>query len=179
MRYKILVVAAFLFASQLVRAQDQPATSEGTFPALSEPYQITITLKITDHSKLTIDQTFTLAAASEARTGFNAPSVRDGDRIPISTGGSPLQYQYVDTGTNIDVEHLRKIGPLLGLQLKIENSGALSSPGAQTAPIIRTLRYALTPVVPLGKSILIYSSGDGINSQKVDIQLLVQPLSAK
>lgn len=179
MRNKFLALTTLFFAATLVHAQDAKAPDTGP-QAQPEPYQITVTLKITDHGKLTTDQTFTLAAATQVHSSeFTPPSVRDGDRIPVPTDKNGSQYQYVDTGTDIDVEHLRQIGPLLGMQLKIVNSGALPSPASQTAPIFRTLRYSLVPVVPLGKLATIYSSGDGINSQKVEIQLLANPLSAK
>ena len=118
MRSKVVVLAALLTATPLVRAQDadkpQPVyaqeiskTPDATSQTQPEPYQITVTLKITDHGKLTTDQTFTLAAATQGPgIEFASPSVRDGDRIPVRTGSNSSQFQYVDTGTDIDVEHL-------------------------------------------------------------------------
>ena len=180
MRNKFLILTTLFLAIPSIRAQDKSTTAEASPQAPPEPYQLTVTLKITDHGKLTTDQTFTLTAATQVRSSeFPPPSVRDGDRIPVPTDKNGTQYQYVDTGTDIDVDHLRKIGPLLGMQLRIVNNSALPPPATQTAPILRTLRYSLVPVVLLGKPTSIYSSGDGINSQKVEIQLLANPLDAK
>jgi hypothetical protein len=170
----------------MLQAQDT-AKAQDANAQPPEPYQITVTLKITDHGKLTTDQTFTLAVANHVHGGdFDRPSVRDGDRVPIVTGGegSNLQFQYVDVGTNIDVQNLLKLGSLLEMTLRIESSTAVPSGEASHKdlpgdPILRTLRYTLVPIISLGKLTTIYSSGDGVSSQKVEIQLLANPLGAK
>ncbi len=184
MRHRFLALTALFLAVPLVRAQDTAKASDANTQS-PEPYQITLTLKITDHGKLTTDQTFTLAAANQVRgSNFANPSVRDGDRIPVATDGSNLHFDRLDVGTNIDVQNLVKIGSLVGMMLRIESNTVIPPAEAPHTdvpgqPITRTLRYALVPIVPLGKLTTIYSSGDGVSSQKVEIQLLAQPLGAK
>lgn len=191
MRRRFLILTMLFVAATLVQAQDTakaPDTGPQVQPEQYQPYQLTLTLKITDHGKLTTDQTFTLAVTNRTVHGsdFDRPSMRDGDRVPITTEKTGLntQFQYVDLGTNIDIQNLLKLGSLLGMTLRIESSTIVppaEAPhtGVPDQPILRTLKYSLVPIVPLGKLTTIYSSGDGVNSQKVEIQLLANPLGTK
>ncbi|MFC5862745.1 hypothetical protein ACFPT7_10625 [Acidicapsa dinghuensis] len=178
MRNHRLLLLCLLFVLPMACAQEpQSATAEA--PGTTAPYQLTLTLVVTDHGKKTIDQSYTLAAASRGKgSPFGNPSVRDTDHVPVPTAPGSSTYQYVDVGTNIDVDSLRQIDSMLGMQLRIENDAAIAS-DAQGQPVRRRLAYSLVPIVPLGKLTTIFSSGDGINAQKVEIQLLAQPLGAK
>ena len=179
-----------LLASPLLQAQ----TEEAKRPAdTQESYVLTLTLKITDQAKVTTNQVYTLTAVNALHLGnglpsfsdggkeFSSPSVRDGDKVPIvaSTDGDKTQIQYIDTGTNIDIENLIKIGPLLAMHIKIENSTALPNPASKDEPIIRQTRYSIGPAVTIGKLSTIYSSTDAVDGHRVEILLLAKPLETK
>jgi hypothetical protein len=176
MHIKRLILALLLSTAPLLHAQDadKPSSSQAAQPEQS--FQLTLTLKVTDHGKVITDQTYLLAA-----TERHAPSIRDGDKYPISTesDGGKVQYQYIDVGTNIDFRDLHLLGSSLAMTINIENSSAVPDAVLKGTPVIRNTRYAVSPVAPIGKQITIYSSNDPANGHKVEIQLLVQPLSTK
>jgi len=176
MHTKKLILALLLLSTPLLRAQDADKLGASQTAQPEQAFLLTLTLKVTDHDKLITDQTYSLAANER-----HAPSVRDGDRYPITTetDGGKTQFQYVDVGTNIDIRDLRFLGSSLAMTINVENSSAIPDPVLKGTPIIRNTRYAVSPVVPLGKQITIYSSNDPASGHKVEIQILVQPLPTK
>lgn len=173
---RLVLLAALLLCAPLLHAQNADS-SEATKAAVPEQsYLLTLTLTVTDHGKKSIDQTYTLAASQRS-----APLIRDGDRIPISTGteGNKTQIQYLDIGTNIDFRDLRLAGSSVAMFISVENSSVAPDPGDKNDPIIRNTHYSMSPVAPLGKQITVYSSSDAATGHKVEIQLLVQPLPSK
>ncbi len=175
---RLALLAALLLCAPLLHAQNADS-SETLKPAQPEQsYLLTLTLTVTDHGKKSIDQTYTLAASQRSNP---SPSVRDGDRIPISTGteGGKSQIQYLDIGTNIDFRDLHLIGSSLAMIISVENSSVAPDPSDKSDPIIRNTHYSMSPVAPIGKQITVYSSSDGATGHKVEIQLLVQQLPSK
>jgi len=176
MHMKRFILALLLLSTPFIRAQDtdKPGASQTAQPEQS--FLLTLTLKVTDHGKLITDQTYSLAANER-----HAPSIRDGDKYPITTetDGGKTQFQYIDVGTNIDFRDLHFLGSSLAMTINVENSSAVPDVILKGTPVIRNTRYSVSPVAPIGKQITIYSSNDPANGHKVEIQLLVQPLSAK
>lgn len=165
-----LLCPPLLHAQEPDNSQSQKAT--GTEPS----FLLTLTLHVTDHDKPTIDQAYTIAA-----TPKYSPFVRDGNRIPISTGseGGKSQIQYIDLGTNIDFTDVRLVGSSLAMTIKVEISSVAPDATGKDDPIIRDTRYSISPAVSIGKQVTIYSSSDAATGHKVEIQLLVQPLPSK
>ena len=172
----LLLCAPLLYPSFL-HAQTATSPEPQNAAQPEQSFQLTLTLKVTDHGKATIDQTYTLAA-----TPKSAPFVRDGDKIPITTGteGGNTQFQYIDLGTNIDFTDVHLVGSSLAMTIKVEiSSVAPDATNKKDDPIIRNTRYSISPAAPIGKQIVIYSSSDAATGHKVEIQLLVQPSPSK
>jgi hypothetical protein len=171
-----VLLGALLLTAPSLHAQgnDKPAS---ILPS-TEAVQLTLILKITDGGKLTTDQTYTLTASFP---NFLTPSVRDGDRVPVATeiAGDKTAIQYIDTGTNIDVKELKSSGSTISMNIFLENSVAIADPTGKSDPIIRQARYSISPSVPLGKLVTIYSSSDEGKGHKVDIQLRVESVIPK
>jgi len=175
MSRKTLVLAALLLFAPMLQAQgaEKPQTGDGPKPELS--FLLTLTLKVSDHGKKLTDQTYTLTALTHGP----GPSVRDGDRVPItvSTKGNDTEFQYVDTGTNIDITEVKDFGSFISMNIKVEKSAAVPNPANKDEPIVRDTRYSISPAVPLGKTITVYSCTDVLSGHTVEIQLLAQPLA--
>jgi len=185
-----IALIPLVFASASV---GQAQSTETPKPAeTQESYVLTLTLKITDQAKVTTNQVYTLTALNAVRDGslssldnrareFSNPSVRDGNRVPILTSkdGDKSEVQYIDIGTNIDIQSVQKVGSLLAMQIKIENSAALPNPEWKEEPLIRQTRYSIAPAVTIGKLSTVYSSTDAVDGHKVEILLLAKPLDAK
>ena len=93
---------------------------------------------------------------------------------------SGLTPPYVNT--DVDMGEFKIAGNFVYLDLKISTDDFVDNPAAQppnTHPIIRSRHYSVTPTLPIGKLVTVYSSADVVNDSKVDIQVLVQPLDAK
>ena len=178
---RLASLSLLLLAGTLLYGQSPDATKSVD---IREPYVLTLTLKITDQGKVTTNQTYTLTALtanSNATREFSNGNVRDGDKVPVVSGGEgdKTQIQYVDTGTNIDVDSLQKNGSMLVMHITIENSAAIANPNSKEEPIIRQTRYKISPVVVSGTTSTIYSSSDAANGHKVEISLLAKPLETK
>jgi len=182
------LLAALLLVTPLCDAQssDKSSTSQVSQaqPTAEEPFLITLTLKTSDHGKLTTDQSYTLSVTTDHGAGLSpltragSGNVREGNRIPIVTGseGGKSQVQYVDAGTNIDLSNVKRMNSLVALNVKVEVSGVVPETAGKDDPILRQRVYSINPVLPVGKQVIVYSSTDATTGQKVEIQVLVQPI---
>jgi hypothetical protein len=84
--------------------------------------------------------------------------------------------------TDVDVGSFKKTGNLVYLSLRISTENYVDDPTAQasnTQPITRSRQYNVSPTLPIGKVVTVYSAVDAVNDAMVEIQALVQPLDAK
>jgi hypothetical protein len=169
-----LLVAVPLFAASLIHAQDaekpQHLANEST--SNQESYLLTLTIKISDHGKVTTEQTSTFTANSRS----TSPSSRDGDRIPVvsSSEEGKTQIQYIDMGTLVDILDVKRLGSALACNVRIEISAPIPSPTLKDDPIVRGSKFSVSPAIPLNKQVTIYSSNDAVTGRKVEIQLEAQ-----
>ena len=168
-----LLCAAPLLAAPRLHAQDaEKPQHQAIEPSSQESYLLTLTIKISDHGKVTTEQTSTFTANSRS----TSPSSRDGDRIPVVTGseGGKTQIQYIDMGTLIDILDVKKLGSALACNVRIEISAPIPSPTLKDDPIIRGNKFSVSPAIPLNKQVTIYSSSDAVTGRKIEIQLEAQ-----
>ena len=190
-----LILAALLLATPLLYAQDDAQeaqkieiklvpTKEAAQPQKGpapphEPFQITITFKNTDGSKTTKQRTYTLVATTDA----DLASFRDDSRVPIKT--SALDSQSMQLNTDVDFIKFSKAADSVYLGLRISTQTYAEGVSTQQGdrvnmhPITNSHLYTVTPTLPIGKLTTVYSSADAANDTKEEIQVLIQPLSAK
>ena len=193
-----LILAALLLATPLIYAQDSAQdeqkaqkieiklvpTKEAAEPKKEptpphEPYRITITFKNTDGSKTTMQKTYTLVATTDA----DNPSIRDDSRVPVKTSANDAQN--IQLNTDVDFIKFSKAADSVYLGLRISTQtyagGVTTGEGYRVNmhPIINNHQYTVTPTLPIGKLTTVYSSADAANDTKEEIQVLIQPLSAK
>lgn len=166
-------------AAHALSPQDTNDSGSHDSSAAHEEFQITITIKFSDHGKATGEESYMMTASNIA----NNPSVRDGGRIPMSSG-SGGQFQYYDIGTNIDITNFKNSGSLTSMGVKIETNGPLNTSSTDSfdskePPVIRSARYSVNPIVIVGKSETIYSSTNSASGRKVEILLLTQKIERK
>ena len=153
-------------APELGAAQSQPAPN---LPG--EAFRITITFKTTESGKTTTQKSYMLVATP----GQATPGLRDHSRVPVRNIS-----MLVDT--DVDVGSFKKTGNLVYLSLRISTENYVDDPTAQasnTQPITRSRQYNVSPTLPIGKVVTVYSAVDAVNDAMVEIQALVQPLDAK
>jgi hypothetical protein len=183
------ILAALLLAAPLLCAQTAPArqgetakAESKTAPARSgdavrqpahEPFQITITFKRFHDGKVTTDRTYTLLAT----TGERLPAIRDDSRYRVSASDAK---EHMDNDTDIDILDFKKSAEFIYLALRISTQTfTMPSPEEQQKwPVAHTHQYLVSPTVPVGKTVTVYSATDSIHDIQVEVQLLVQPFDA-
>lgn len=189
-----LILAALLIAAPLLSAQQAgtsqaqtrsaevkaaPSANHSSRPSPAfEPLQLTITFKRTRGDKITTHKTYTIAASSEQ----SDPQIRDDSRVPIKkdSPATATPTEYVNGNTDVDIQSIRKVGGLISLTLRISQEGYSESqerPSANSS--LGSHRYTVSPTVPMGKLVTVYSMSDEVNNFKVEVQLLVEPLEEK
>jgi len=182
----LLIAAPMMSAQQAGTSQAQPRSAEvKATPSANharrpsnptfEPLQLTITFKRTRGDKITTQKTYTIAASSEQ----SDPQIRDDSRIPIKKDSSAAAAptEYVNGNTDVDIQSIRMVGGLFSLTLRISQEGYSDSPERPSANTsLGSHRYTVSPTVPMGKLVTVYSMSDEVNNYKVEVQLLVEPL---
>lgn len=142
--------------------------------AADGPLQIMIAFKKSHGGKVTTDKIYTLVAT----TGETPPVIRDDARVRTNANDAK---EFLDSNTDIDILEFRKLTNSVALVLKISTQTFTMDviEGLPKLPIAHTHQYIITPTVPLGKLTTVYSAEDGIHDNKVEVQLLVQPLNAQ
>jgi hypothetical protein len=180
-----VILAALLIAAPMLCAQTA-GTNKGasakaetrTAPAHSgkkarqpahEPLQITINFKRVYRGKLSSDKTYTLAAT----TNETLPAIRDDSRYHASASD---EKEYLDGNTDVDILALKRSGGSIYMALKISTQtfGMDVPEELPKLPVVGIHQYILTPTVPIGKRVTVYSSTDAIHNTTVEVQLLVQ-----
>lgn len=180
-----LMLAALLLATPMLLAQetgsqkaeekaaaDQGAAQSQQAPNLpDEAFRITITFKTAEGGKTTTQRSYMMVATP----GQATPGIRDNSQVPVRNVN-----MHVDT--DVDVAQLKKAGNSVYLSLRISTENYVDNQSGQdpnTQPIIRSRHYSVSPTLPVGKLVTVYSAVDALNDAKVEIQVLIQPLDAK
>lgn len=180
-----LILATLLLATPLLYSQGtvnhvsegQPAPEQGAAQSQPAPnlpdeaFRITITFKTAEGGKTTTQRSYMMVATP----GQATPGIRDNSQVPVRNVN-----MHVDT--DVDVAQLKKAGNSVYLSLRISTENYVDNQSGQdpnTQPIIRSRHYSVSPTLPVGKLVTVYSAVDAINDAKVEIQVLIQPLDAK
>jgi hypothetical protein len=119
-------------------------------------------------------RTFSTSVSTEPRS---YTQIRTGSKYPIATSSkstetnstaqsaAETQFQYVDLGVNVDVHNVHEVESQLAFDLGTEFSSVAtpSSPNVHM-PVIRTNRWQASLLIPIGKSIVAFTS-DSLESK--------------
>ena len=182
-----LAVRCLLLAAAVANAQQpQPATvhpahaaaspqkaARKAQPLVPQSYQISIAFKRIYHGKLRTDKTYTLLAT----VGETLPAIRDDAHYRTDAASSNT----IEGATDVDILTLKPQGKLITVALKISmrTIGVDPPDFLPKLPVAGTHQYLVTPTVPIGKRITVYSSTDAINTTTVEVELLIQPFDPK
>jgi hypothetical protein len=189
-----LIFATLLLATPLLCAQQAPTqkaeinsatahhathSGEAAQPTF-EPLQLTVTFKRIHGDKITTQKTYTVSASAQQAD----PQIRDDSRIPVKKENSAVAApaQYINGNTDVDIQSIRKVRDLVSLTLRISQEGysefgSSERPSANSS--LSSHRYTISPTVPIGKQVTVYSMADDVNNYKVEVLLLVEPLNEK
>ena len=167
MKKKVGIVLALLVFATFAAAQENSKNTGGPKPDDRTPavtplrVQVVFTEYDGDKKVSSLPYSFTVNA-DERRVARPGSQIRNGARIPISTGKD--QFTYLDIGTNVDCSATLQEDGRYKLQMALERSSISpeSSPGS-TNPIVRQFRAEMNPVLKDGQSIESIVSTDPLN----------------
>lgn len=186
MKRTLILAAALLLSAAPLRlcAQSTPQAS----PAAQAPQHFY-------HLKFVVEEISDTGAATNARTyqttvstGEDTPPqfIKTGSRVPIATGtysasGSTVQntqFQYIDLGIDMEIQHVAEAGDVLKFHLKTEVSSMArySEIAGVNEPVIRQNAWSSDVLVPIGKPSVVYSSDDLDSKGKMQVEVTATPV---
>jgi hypothetical protein len=189
MRISRLILALLIVAAPVLCAQQAHEGGTAKTPAIASPaqgsprskkapqpeheaLQITIIFRRYRDEKRVTDRSYTLLAT----TGEVLPAIRDDERYRASMSDDK---NFLDHNIDVDILGLKRSGESIYVALRISTQNfALDVPGGPPKlPVIAdTHQYLITPTIPIGKLVTVYTASQPLRSQEV--QLLVQPMGA-
>jgi hypothetical protein len=167
MKNKIGMIMALLAVLTLTAtAQESQKGSGGQttdehMPALT-PLRVQVVFAEYDGEKKVSSLPYTFTVNADERRARPGSQIRNGARIPISTGKD--QFTYIDIGTNVDCSaHLQDDGRYK-LQMTLERSSiSPDTPSGSSNPVVRQFRADMNPVLKDGQTLESIVSTDPLN----------------
>jgi hypothetical protein len=179
-----LAMIGFLLAAAAACAQPSPAGPAAS-PRVSTDahkvprprhgtYEITIAFKRIFQDKTRTDKTYTLLATA----GESLPAIRDDFRYRTDAScTAPAPACSIEVGTDVDILSFQPRGDSIYVALKISmQTISKDAPDyLPKLPVTGTHQYLVTPTVPIGRRVTVYSAVDACCDRSVEVQLLIKP----
>jgi hypothetical protein len=131
-------------------------------------YRLDFTLKEMEAGKVVSSRAYQMMV----RTDDNAmSSIRAGGRVPVNSDKN--SFTYIDVGVNIDVKRMTRVQDELMLDVTAEASGAVDG---TTPPVVRQTKWNSTVLIPIRKSVTIFSSDDPASKRQIQLDLTATPV---
>lgn len=180
-----LMVMGTIGLARVAMAQDAAKPAEGAqaSPA-AHYYQLRFVVEeVNQAGKATNSRSYTTTVNTDKS---QSASIRTGSRIPIATGSyssagneSPnTQFQYIDTGVNIDVHQVHEAEQKLSLVIKAEitSVGTPVEIAHVQEPVFRQNTWQSAVLIPVGKPTTIFSSDSVDNTGSMRVVLTATPV---
>ncbi|MGA9672970.1 MAG: hypothetical protein WBQ94_27380 [Terracidiphilus sp.] len=140
--------------------------------AVPESFQISIAFKRTHHGKPVTDRTYLLLATF----GEVLPAIRD-DEYYRTDAACTAESSTLEHATDVDILTFKPRGKFITIALKISTRYFGLDPPSYLPklPSTSTHQYLITPTVPIGKRVTVYSNSNVFNDTTVEVKLLIQP----
>lgn len=155
--------------------EKKPEAAQAEKKATPKPYQLAITIKEYDGSKVAYEKSYSMTVIADPNHR-DYETVRDGERIPYhSDHGS----DYFDSGTNIDVSQTNYFGEFVTANIGVARSVLADKPDGVNLPLMKQWKVSVTAALIPGKPAVIYSGNDATTGHKVVIEATATPIEAK
>lgn len=104
-------------------------------------------------------------------------AIRNGNRIPVTTGSTAASnavntmYTYIDVGVNFDIREYRVDGDKAFFVLKAEITNVDSAPHSTLQPVIHQNSWNSNVRVVLGKPTIVFSSDDVSSKRTTQVEV--------
>ena len=155
----ILVSCGALVAA----SQDKPKASEPPKDqvAPTTPLRVQVVFAEYDGEKKIVSLPYSFSVNADERRARPGTQIREGARIPVSTGKE--QWQYLDVGTNIDCSAQSQEDGRYKLSLSVERSSVSQETSGTSNPIIRSFRADVNPILKDGQTFETIMATDPVN----------------
>jgi len=166
MKNKVAISLALLVFATFTAAQESPKSSAGPKPddhaPAVTPLRVQVVFAEYDGEKKIANLPYSFTVNADERRARPGSQIRNGARIPISTGKD--QFTYLDIGTNIDCSATLQEDGRYKLQMALERSSiSPETSSGSTNPLVRQFRADMNPVLKDGQSIESIVSTDPLN----------------
>ena len=164
----ILAITCCLTYASTARSQDHATQSKQTENAAPEYFRLTFrVIQISPDGKVADNRAYTISTGEQQHNGS---SIRTGDKVPMTV--KPGEVQYLDVGTNIDVNFVRVENSTVQIYVMAHLSTSSTVPPATTGlPVIRETSWSGPVMVSLGKPAIIFSSDNNSDKGKIELEL--------
>lgn len=163
----ILAAATYTANAQTPEDNKMKAAPPKTF------YQMTFVVKELDGDRVVNSRTYYTNAST-----YGQSSIRAGEKVPFATGeGTVTSWQYIDVGVAIDCREIELAGDRLSFRVTatVDSVAAREEKNAHQ-PVVRNNRWDTIVIVPFKQPTVIFSSDDPFSTQKIQLQVTVNPL---
>jgi len=158
------LVFILIFCGALAAApQDKPKPSEPPKDqvAPTTPLRVQVVFTEYDGEKKIVSLPYSFAVNADERRARPGTQIREGARIPVSSGKD--QWQYLDVGTNIDCSAQSQEDGRYKLSLSVERSSVSQETSDTGHPTIRSFRADVNPILKDGQTYETIMATDPVN----------------
>ncbi len=157
----LMVVLGVAAAGQETSKSSGGPKPDDHTPAVT-PLRVQVIFTEYDGEKKVASLPYTFTVNADERRARPGSQIRNGVRIPVSTGKD--QFTYVDIGTNIDCSATLQEDGRYKLMMSVErSSAAVGNSGETSTPVFHQLRAEMNPVLRDGQSVESIVSTDPLN----------------
>lgn len=179
---KTIAISVLFLSSITALPQEnsaQKTDTSSTSSAQKEPryFRLDFVIRELDGKRPITSRNYSTTVVANDRARGSC-SLRTGNRVPIPTSAKEAQFNYSDVGVSIDCNGADTVGSELALGLSAEISSLLdSTAGTQsTPPLLRSVRWRSTALVPTAKPTVVFSSQDDKTNHTLELEVTATPL---
>jgi hypothetical protein len=143
-------------------------------PAAKPPskfYNLDFTVKELDGGKVVNSRSYSMSVATDT---LGSGSVRADERVSVRVVSN--NYQTFDVGTNLDCVEAKETGDRLMLRLTSDISYLVPG-GNEVAPIVRHNRWSGYSLVPLKRTVVVFTSADPSSKGTLEMDVIATPVN--
>lgn len=162
-RMLILLVILLASCGAVAASQDKSKANEPPKDqvAPTTPLRVQVVFTEYDGEKKIVNLPYSFSVNADERRARPGTQIREGARIPVSTGKE--QWQYLDVGTNIDCSAQSQEDGRYKLSLSVERSSVSQETSGTGHPIIRSFRADVNPILKDGQTFETIMATDAVN----------------
>lgn len=175
MKTRIVILFVLLAVSGFAAVAQEAAKPkpDDRTPSVT-PLRVQVLLAEFDGEKKVLSLPFSFTVNADERRARPGSQIRNGARMPVSTGKDQLTY--IDVGNNVDCSATQQEDGRFKLQLSIERSYVSPVPATPLNPIVRQFRVELNPVLKDGQSIESVVSTDPLSGHVYHVSVILNVL---